>query len=219
MSSVISAVSAGFMPAVGSSSSSSAGSLARARAISRRRWSPYGRFFGQLVVPTAQPDQRQPLASLGRRRLLFPRAGVDVDSRWSTMLDVSLRCIPTRTFSSAVMFWKSRMFWNVRPMPAGDMSFGRALRRIAEPSDEGAGTNRGRTIASRSVTTSPRIAARAGPDQRRSISESEKPPVSHPTSATTSAGATQMNGSSQAALRAGDEGAVPEFDATRRSDR
>ncbi len=25
--------------------------------------------------------------------------------------------MPTRTFSSAVMFWKRRMFWNVRPMP------------------------------------------------------------------------------------------------------
>ena len=40
MSRVMSAVSCGFMPAVGSSSSSSTGSLPRARAISRRRWSP-----------------------------------------------------------------------------------------------------------------------------------------------------------------------------------
>ena len=36
-------------------------------------------------------------------------------------------CIPTSTFSSAVMFWKRRMFWNVRPMPrCGDR-----VRRLA----------------------------------------------------------------------------------------
>ena len=28
------------------------------------------------------------------------------------------QCIPTRTFSSAVMSWNSRMFWNVRPIPS-----------------------------------------------------------------------------------------------------
>ena len=39
-------------------------------------------------------------------------------------------CIPTRTFSSAVMFWNSRMFWNVRPSPAATMSLGRALRKM-----------------------------------------------------------------------------------------
>ena len=26
-------------------------------------------------------------------------------------------CLPTRTFSSAVMFWNRRMFWKVRPTP------------------------------------------------------------------------------------------------------
>ena len=43
------------------------------------------------------------------------------------MFDFSLVCIPTSTFSSAVMFWNRRMFWNVRPTPASTMSFGRAL--------------------------------------------------------------------------------------------
>ena len=41
--------------------------------------------------------------------------------------------MPTSTFSIAVMFWNRRMFWNVRPRPATTMSFGRALRKIAEP--------------------------------------------------------------------------------------
>ena len=39
-------------------------------------------------------------------------------------------CMPTSTFSTAVMFANSRMFWNVRPTPSATMSFGRALRKI-----------------------------------------------------------------------------------------
>src|SRR5258707_845631 len=60
---VKSADSPGFMPAVGSSSSSSVGSVASARATSSRRWSPYGRFpaisfswrFGGRKAPTPPP--------------------------------------------------------------------------------------------------------------------------------------------------------------------
>ena len=33
-------------------------------------------------------------------------------------------CMPTSTFSSAVMFWKRRMFWNVRPMPRAVIACG-----------------------------------------------------------------------------------------------
>ena len=33
-------------------------------------------------------------------------------------------CIPTSTFSSAVMFWNRRMFWNVRPMPRSVIACG-----------------------------------------------------------------------------------------------
>ena len=50
ISAVIWRVSTGFMPAVGSSSRSSLGLLARARAISSRRWSPYGRLRADCVV-------------------------------------------------------------------------------------------------------------------------------------------------------------------------
>ena len=32
--------------------------------------------------------------------------------------------MPTSVFSSAVMFWKSRMFWNVRPMPRSVITCG-----------------------------------------------------------------------------------------------
>ena len=33
-------------------------------------------------------------------------------------------CIPTSTFSSAVMSWKRRMFWNVRPIPRSVTAWG-----------------------------------------------------------------------------------------------
>ena len=35
-----------------------------------------------------------------------------------TIPPLSRECIPTSTFSSAVICWKSRMFWKVRPMPS-----------------------------------------------------------------------------------------------------
>ena len=33
-------------------------------------------------------------------------------------------CMPTRTFSSAVMYSNSRMFWNVRPTPSFVIAWG-----------------------------------------------------------------------------------------------
>ena len=42
-------------------------------------------------------------------------------------------CIPTRTFSTAVMFWNRRMFWNVRPTPACDHVVGAGAAEDPEP--------------------------------------------------------------------------------------
>ena len=39
----------------------------------------------------------------------------------------SRQCIPTSTFSSAVIWWNSRMFWNVRPMPSAVIACGGML--------------------------------------------------------------------------------------------
>ena len=69
------------------------------------------------------------------------------------MFDASWRCIPTRTFSSAVMFWNSRMFWNVRPIPAATTSFGRALRRMPSRA-RSVVYQAGRMVATTRVTTS-----------------------------------------------------------------
>ncbi len=75
----------------------------------------------------------------------------------SAALAASLLCIPTRTFSRAVMFWKRRMFWNVRPIPAFTMSLGRALRNVP-PRRRMSRYQRGRTRAARSMTTSRAVA-------------------------------------------------------------
>ena len=69
-------------------------------------------------------------------------------------------CIPTWTFSNAVMFAKSRMFWNVRPIPAFTMSFGRELRKT--PAAESTRRyQRGRTMAARNMTMRSPIATSA----------------------------------------------------------
>ena len=72
-SAVASAVSCGFIPAVGSSSSSTFGSAASARAISSRRWSPYGRLRASSSATLARPTQ----SSSSRAR-----ASVSRSSRW-----------------------------------------------------------------------------------------------------------------------------------------
>ena len=37
------------------------------------------------------------------------------------------QCMPTRTFSSAVIWANRRMFWNVRPMPSSVIACGGRL--------------------------------------------------------------------------------------------
>ena len=120
---VKSAVSCGFIPAVGSSRSSSFGSVASARATSSRRWSPYGRFRASW---SSRP-RRLEKASSSRARLRAAASsrripGVRMIER--TMPPFSRQCMPTRTFSSAVMCWKRRMFWNVRPIPSSVIACG-----------------------------------------------------------------------------------------------
>ena len=44
-------------------------------------------------------------------------------------VDRRRECIPIRTFSSAVMLAKSRMFWNVRAIPREVTSSGRSAAR------------------------------------------------------------------------------------------
>ena len=75
ISACISAVSVGFMPAVGSSSSSRRGRSASARAISSAAAIGVGEAVGGMVEPRRQPvaEQAEDLARFGRERLP-PRA-------------------------------------------------------------------------------------------------------------------------------------------------
>ena len=72
-----SAVSVAFIPAAGSSRASRSGSVASARAISRRRWSPYERLLRELVGVLADAGVvEQFFRASGDRRLLRARGGV-----------------------------------------------------------------------------------------------------------------------------------------------
>jgi len=122
-------VSRGFIPAVGSSRSSRSGSEPSARATSRRRWSPYGRFFASWSSRPFSPTRARSSRAL-TRAVVSSRRSRGVERIASIQVDPSFVCIPTRTFSIAVMFWKRRMFWKVRPRPATTMSFGRALLKM-----------------------------------------------------------------------------------------
>src|SRR3990170_4320945 len=65
MRAVIAEVSGGFMPAAGPSSRSRPGSLAKARASSSRRWSPYGRFLASSSsIPRSPTSLSSSLARL-----------------------------------------------------------------------------------------------------------------------------------------------------------
>ena len=129
-------VSRGFMPAVGSSSSSSLGFEPRARAISRRRWSPYGRFLASWSSRALEADEREQLARPDPGRLLLACGPSGSRAARRSRSRLSFVCMPTSTFSIALMFWKRRMFWNVRPRPSTTMSFGRALLKMPSLDEE-----------------------------------------------------------------------------------
>ena len=102
--------------------------------------------------------------------------------------------MPTRMFSSAVMFWNRRMFWKVRPIPAATTSLGRALRRMPSRA-RSVVYQPGRMVATTSVMTS----AMRTPAMVR-ISPSlpcEAAPSARATRATTSAGTIHRTDSSQ----------------------
>src|SRR5437899_144868 len=108
--------SAAFIPAVGSSSRTSRGDEASARAISTRRWSPYDRPETRWCARSRNPTRERSCSAASRAFASSARA----EGRNSMRRSVSLgrtRCAPTMTFSRAVSPGNSRMFWYVRVMP------------------------------------------------------------------------------------------------------
>ena len=68
-----------FIPAAGSSSRSSSGSRARARAISSRRWSPYAKLRALLLAPVGEADEGEQLAGALARLALLPPRGAEAE--------------------------------------------------------------------------------------------------------------------------------------------
>lgn len=128
-------VSAGFMPAAGSSSSRILGCDARARAISSRRWSPYDRSPARRSASCSKPTK----ASCSRAFASASRSSFLNDPfrmRIEPMPLLRRLCMPVMTFSTTRMSANMRMFWKVRATPrlvrsqVGNSSSGSSRRRI-----------------------------------------------------------------------------------------
>ena len=119
------------MPAVGSSSSSTAGIGGQRPGDLQPALVAVGQVAGQLVVDTGA-GRRTPAA---RGRAAGPpprRAGRRGPWNSEASGPCFIRtCRPTSTFSSTVMLGNSRMFWNVRATPAMVTSRRVAGRRLA----------------------------------------------------------------------------------------
>ena len=115
--------SAGLKPAAGSSSSSSFGwwpAPGRSRAGAGRRRAGCGRRRSARSGDADELEQLHAPRSC-RRRSSRRYFGVTRTTAPGTLV-VWWASAPTITFSSAVMFGNSRMFWNVRAMPrCGDL--------------------------------------------------------------------------------------------------
>jgi len=114
--SIKAAFSAGLNPAAGSSRHSSLGSVASARAISSRRWSPYGRFLDFSVALAPMPTN----SSSAMPRSMASRSSCRCRGIRNSAPGTEVRCrasVPTTTFSSAVISENNRMFWNVLAIP------------------------------------------------------------------------------------------------------
>ena len=94
---------------------------------------------GRRTAGSSRGRRRGPSARRARgssaarsRASASSRRSRGVESIASTSCALSWVCIPTSTFSSAVMFWNRRMFWNVRPRPACDHVVGPGAPEDAE---------------------------------------------------------------------------------------
>ncbi len=130
MRAIRSAVSARFIPAAGSSSSSTSGPPASARAISSRRCAPYGSSPGSASARSARPTSR---SSSSESRSIAD------SSRWNDRVRTMEASSPLRvrwccaafTLSSTVIPPNSRMFWNVRVTPRRAISCGGRPTRLS----------------------------------------------------------------------------------------
>jgi hypothetical protein len=97
--------------------------VASARAISRRRWSPYGRCLARALAWRATPTYSS--SSNARRSISRSSRNVRPSRSIAPKTPARVRtCRPIITFSSAGRFANSRMFWKVRAIPLRATSLG-----------------------------------------------------------------------------------------------
>ena len=135
MNRAMSSVSSWFIPATGSSSSSSSGSMASARPSSTRFWNPYGSSDTGCLRHCS--ISRKSMMSSTRRRLSSSSFLAGPHHSDPASQD---RCIrawrPSSRLSMTVICGNSSMFWNVRAMPSpATLSGRRPLRLRALPAD------------------------------------------------------------------------------------
>src|SRR5437588_2571725 len=125
MRAVSACVSAGFIPAAGSSRSRSRGSVASALAISSRRWSPYGSAPAGSCARGPSPTRSSSSRARVRTRASSVRWAGAASPPSSRVARVR-RCRPMTTFSRADIPRNRRMFWKGRAMPRAVMRSGRS---------------------------------------------------------------------------------------------
>ena len=109
ISAINASVSVGFIPAAGSSKSKSRGSVASARAISNRRWTPYAKCSAGTSA-TAPISTRSSRESASSAAVASSVAARRVRAIAAQSPDVWRQCAPTMTLSLADNEAKSRTF-------------------------------------------------------------------------------------------------------------
>ena len=158
----LSRTSSRFMPAAGSSRSSSFGRAARARASSRRRCSPNARLPASSSRLSASPENSSCSSTDARRprlpesqRAKKPSARTDSSPFWAT-----------HRFCQTVRSVKRRMFWKVRAMPDRRATCG-GLLVISAPSN--ATASRGDRKHPADEVDGRALAGAVGPDEAEDL--------------------------------------------------
>ena len=122
-------------PPAGSSSSSSFGSAASARASSTRFCVPKGKAATGVSAHRVEAEQCDQLARRSVGRALARRATRGRRSALAKNPLDGAAVAPTMTLSSTLMVRNSARFWNVRPMPSAAMRW-RGMLQQRWPSNE-----------------------------------------------------------------------------------
>ena len=118
---------------------------------------------GAVLVAARQPAVDEQLARALAGLRLLPPAPCGVRRIEPRIPPCSRQCMPTSTFSSAVICAKRRMFWNVRPIPSAVIACGGMPGDLGPVEHDRA---RRRLVDAREQVEERRLAGAVRPDQR-----------------------------------------------------